>query len=296
MNKTFELHRLSMVIRWDILTNWKRHLGALAGLTISISIYCVLKLFSMRFWLFSDDVEQAAKQYQQSICMFYAVIAFIAFYILASCIFNNMKTKLQRESFLMLPAYNIEKFVARFLVMSIGGLVQLLAALILADVIQLIFSFIITPGFHTSITWPVLSHISSIPVPLSGNDWLKITSVYAFLLFAHSFATLGGAFYRKKPVLLTACTGILLCMILGYIINELGKLELSISLAMLTSAMVRWQTIVLRLPSLSFSWFWQPSTTGHPTRFSPACKLSATSGLTSKHFYAIRTFTNSIKI
>lgn len=223
MNKTFELHRLSMVIRWDILTNWKRHLGALAGLTISISVYCVLKLFSMRFWLCSDDVEQAAKQYQQSICMFYAVITFIAFYILASCIFNNMKTKLQRESFLMLPAYNIEKFVARFLVMSIGGLVQLLAALILADVIQLIFSFIITPGFHTSITWPVLSHISSIPVPLSGNDWLKITSIYAFLLFAHSFATLGGAFYRKKPVLLTACTGILLCMILGYIINELGE-------------------------------------------------------------------------
>lgn len=223
MNKNFDLHRLGMVIRWDILTNWTRHLGAIAGLTISISLYCVLKLFSMRFWIASPEVEQAAKQYQQSVCMFYAVIAFVAVYVLASCIFNNMKTKLQRESFLMLPAYNLEKFVARFLIMSIGGLVQLLAALIMADAIQLIFSFIITPGFHTSVTWPVLSHIFTVPVPLSGNDWLKMTTICAFLLFAHSFATIGGAFYRKMPVLLTACTGILLSMVLGYVINELGE-------------------------------------------------------------------------
>lgn len=226
MNKNFDLHRLGMVIRWDILTNWKRHLGAIAGLTIGISLYCVLKLFSMRFWLASPDVEQAAKQYQQSVCMFYAVIAFIAVYVLASCIFNNMKTKLQRESFLMLPANNQEKFVARFLIMSIGGLIQLLVALVLADVIQFIFSFIITPGFHTSITWPILSHIFTVQVQLSGNDWLKMTTLYAFLLFAHSFATIGGAFYRKKPVLLTACTGILLFLIFGYTGEALNDLRI----------------------------------------------------------------------
>lgn len=44
--KNFDLHRLSMVLRWDILTNWQRHLGATAGLTISISIYCVLRLLA----------------------------------------------------------------------------------------------------------------------------------------------------------------------------------------------------------------------------------------------------------
>lgn len=136
-----------MVLRWDILTNWQRHLGATAGLAIGLSIYCVLRLFSMRYWLNSTEVELASHQYQVSVCMFFSVIAFIAFYVLASCIFNNMKTKLQRESFLMLPACNLEKFVARLLMMSIGVLVQLFAAVILADVIQFIFSFIITPDF-----------------------------------------------------------------------------------------------------------------------------------------------------
>lgn len=222
MKKNFDLHRLSMVLRWDILTNWQRHLGATAGLAIGISIYCVLRLFSMRYWLNSTDVELAGHQYQVSVCMFFSVIAFIAFYVLASCIFNNMKTKLQRESFLMLPACNLEKFVARLLMMSIGVLVQLFAAAILADVIQFIFSFIITPDFHISITWAVLSHI--IPtIPPFDNDWLKWITLYSFILFSHSFATLGGTFYRKLPVLLTACTGILLSMILGYIINKLGE-------------------------------------------------------------------------
>lgn len=222
MKKDFDLHRLSMVLRWDILTNWQRHLGATAGLTISISIYCVLRLFSMRYWLNSTDVEQAGHQYQVSVCMFFSIIAFIAFYVLASCIFNNMKTKLQRESFLMLPACNLEKFVARLLMMSIGVLVQLFAAVILADVIQFIFSFIITPDFHISITWAVLSHIIPTIQPFD-NDWLKWITLYSFILFSHSFATLGGTFYRKLPVLLTACTGILLSMILGYIINKLGE-------------------------------------------------------------------------
>lgn len=211
-----------MVLRWDILTNWQRHLGATAGLAIGLSIYCVLRLFSMRYWLNSTEVELASHQYQVSVCMFFSVIAFIAFYVLASCIFNNMKTKLQRESFLMLPACNLEKFVARLLMMSIGVLVQLFAAVILADVIQFIFSFIITPDFHISITWAVLSHIIPTIHPFD-NDWLKWITLYSFILFSHSFATLGGTFYRKLPVLLTACTGILLSMILGYIINKLGE-------------------------------------------------------------------------
>ena len=52
---------------------------------------------------------------------------------------------------------------------------------------------------------------------------MKWITLYSFILFSHSFATLGGTFYRKLPVLLTACTGILLSMILGYIINKLGE-------------------------------------------------------------------------
>ena len=39
----------------------------------------------------------------------------------------------------------------------------------------------------------------------------------------HSFATLGGTFYRKMAPLLTFVTGLVLLMVLGYAINWLGK-------------------------------------------------------------------------
>ncbi len=231
MNKTFDLHRLGMVIRWDVLNNWTHNLGAIVGLAICFSFFNIIRLYNIsEFVSTSDNLEVLSKSYQQSACMFFVFISFMVIYVLASCIFRNMKTKLQRESFLMLPATNLEKYVARLLFMTIGGVIALLGALVVSDIIQIIFSFIITPGFHTSITWPVLSHFMSAihifpstDLLLSGNDWLKCIALSAFLLFVHSFFTLGGSFYRKLPALLTPCTGLVLCFIFVYILNELAE-------------------------------------------------------------------------
>ena len=105
MNKTFDLHRLGMVIRWDVLSSWAHNLGALAGLAISFSIFNIIRLYNISgFVSASDDLDALSKSYQQSATMFFGFISFMAIYVLASCIFRNMKTKLQRESFLMLPA------------------------------------------------------------------------------------------------------------------------------------------------------------------------------------------------
>lgn len=34
MKKNFDLHRLGMIIRWDVLNNWTHNLGVIAGLAI----------------------------------------------------------------------------------------------------------------------------------------------------------------------------------------------------------------------------------------------------------------------
>lgn len=210
-----------MVIRWDVLNNWTYNLGIIAGLAICFSIANIIRLYRISgFIAASHELDALTDSYKKSAYMFFGFISFMVIYVLASCIFRNMKTKLQRESFLMLPATNLEKYVARFLVVTVGGLVTLLGALVISDIIQLIFSFFITPSFHISLTWPVLSHTIFALSPID-NSWQTILEVYSFLIFAHSFATLGGAFYRKFPVLLTACTGLAFYLIFSYIINEL---------------------------------------------------------------------------
>lgn len=146
MKKNLDLNRLGMVIRWDVLNNWTYNLGIIAGLAICFSIANIIRLYRISgFIAASHELDALTDSYKKSAYMFFGFISFMVIYVLASCIFRNMKTKLQRESFLMLPATNLEKYVARFLVVTVGGLVTLLGALVISDIIQLIFSF-----FHHS--------------------------------------------------------------------------------------------------------------------------------------------------
>ena len=221
MNKTFDLHRLGMVVRWSILSEWKGFAGGIIGLGIAIALYCLISLFTIKA-LGESGYMVAEELYASRVYGFIGGMAFIAFYVLASCIFSNMKTKLKRENFLMLPASNLEKFVARILLTTAGAVVGIFCSLVIGDILQFLFSLFITPGFHASITWAVVKE-AALNLFSPTDNWLATIALYFFLLFAHSFATLGGTFYRKLPVLLTACTSIVLCIILGIIVNKLGE-------------------------------------------------------------------------
>lgn len=210
-----------MVVRWSILSEWKGFAGGIIGLGIAIALYCLISLFTIKA-LGESGHMVAEELYASRGCGFIGGIAFIAFYVLASCIFSNMKTKLKRENFLMLPASNLEKFVARILLTTAGAVVGIFCSLVIGDILQFLFSLFITPGFHASITWAVVKE-AALNLFSPTDNWLATIALYFFLLFAHSFATLGGTFYRKLPVLLTACTSIVLCIILGIIVNKLGE-------------------------------------------------------------------------
>ena len=45
MKKNFDLHRLGMIIRWDVLNNWTHNLGVIAGLAICFSITNIIRLY-----------------------------------------------------------------------------------------------------------------------------------------------------------------------------------------------------------------------------------------------------------
>lgn len=220
-----------MVVRWSILSEWKSFASGIIGLGIAIALYCIFSLFNNKIAL-ETGFMNAGEVYRSMVSSFMGGVSFIAFYVLASCIFSNMKTKLKRENFLMLPASNQEKFVARLSLTTIGAVVGIFCSLVIGDIIQLIFSFFITPSFHTCITWAVIK-AAVIGLAPSEVDWLAAIALYSFLLFAHSFATLGGTFYRKLPVLLTACTSVLLCIILGIVFSKLedtGLLNLNLNI------------------------------------------------------------------
>ena len=122
MNKTFDLHRFGMVLRWDLLTNRKSYFCSIAGLAIGIIMLSIPMLYNFPSSRVIRAGGDLSDYYRCSIVGFLAAIVILFFFISACNIFSNMKTKLQRESFMMLPANNLEKYAARFLMMSVGSI------------------------------------------------------------------------------------------------------------------------------------------------------------------------------
>ena len=163
--------------------------------------------------------------YEDSMTGFLATILIAFFFVSACNIFSNTKTKLQRENFLMLPANNLEKYAARFLMMSVGSILIMVIATLIGDFVQFVLSFFMTPGYHASIIGSSLSQIYKAATD-SGNDPISILAWHknidgalvgwSFLIMIYSFTLLGGTFFRKQPIILTAISGIIIFMIIGY--------------------------------------------------------------------------------
>ena len=231
MNKTFDLHRFGMVLRWDLLTNWKSYFYSIAGLAIGIIMLSISMLYSFPHSYFI--VERDLNYYYECRMTGFLAAIFILYIFISACnIFSNTKTKLQRESFMMLPANNLEKYAARFLMMSIGSIIMMLIATLIADFVQFVLSFFMTPGYHASIIGSSLSQIYKAATdagnnPISILAWqYKIDAAilgWSFLTMIYSFCLLGGTFFRKQPIILTAVSGIIIFMIIGYCGSELEE-------------------------------------------------------------------------
>ena len=226
MNKTFDLHRFGMVLRWDLLTNRKSYFYSMAGLAIGIIMLSISMLYSFPHSHYIVEGGDLSNYYEVRMTGFLAAIVILFFFISACNIFSNMKTKLQRESFMMLPANNLEKYAARFLMMSVGSILIMVIATLIADFVQFILSFFMTPGYHASIIGSSLRQIYEAAIDTTCNNPISILAWqskieaalvgWSFLIMIYSFTLLGGTFFRKQPIILTAVSGIIIYMIVGY--------------------------------------------------------------------------------
>ena len=231
MNKTFDLHRFGMVLRWDLLTNWKSYFYSIAGLAIGIIMLSISMLYSFPHSHFIVEGD-LGNYYEGNMTGFLSAIVILFFFISPCNIFSNMKTKLQRENFMMLPANNLEKYAARFLMMSVGSILMMLIATLIADFVQFVLSFFMTPGYHASIIGSSLSQIYKAATNTGDNPICILAGQYkidaailgwSFLTMIYSFCLLGGTFFRKQPIILTAVSGIIIFMIIGYCGSELEE-------------------------------------------------------------------------
>lgn len=222
-NNNFQFSRLLMVMRWDMFTNLKSYLNMMLGMTFALLPFFIMQLYqlSKQYQLFPDTIDLSYWGMSQYVLMIFS----IAMYMMATQIFMVMKTTGQREQFLMLPASNLEKYISRFLFSTLGAAVAMITAIVVSDLVQLIFSFLLLPGHHQSVCLSTMALLWKIwttfieSIDSTGALLLSLLIVTCGVL-VHSFFILCGTLFRKHTIVVSGILFIVMTYLVIYVIES----------------------------------------------------------------------------
>lgn len=222
-NNNFQFSRLLMVMRWDVFTNLKSYLNMMLGMTFALLPFFIMQLYqlSKQYQLFPDTIDLSYWGMSQYVLM----ISSIAMYMMATQIFMVMKTTGQREQFLMLPASNLEKYISRFLFSTLGAAVAMITAIVVSDLVQLIFSFVLLPGHHQSVCLSIMALLWKIWTTFiesidSAGALLLSLSIVTCGVLVHSFFILCGTLFRKHTIVVSGILFIVMIYLVIYVIES----------------------------------------------------------------------------
>ena len=136
MNNIFNIKRLGLAFRKDILEGRKRY--ALMFLTM-LGIIAVM--LTWNYWEHYDDVERYGNQntiiYTNKDILSYLSLMFGGFGIIfASTFASPMNSKLKKLSYLVSPSSNFEKYLTRWIIVTVAYIISFFIAMWVADAIR----------------------------------------------------------------------------------------------------------------------------------------------------------------
>lgn len=201
----FNMHRFLLVTKRDIMEDWKGNLTKGIGNYALYTIIMISLFINSHGMKFHDFIANMAEW----ILLFTSIV----FIFVSSDVLSPLSSKAKRISFLNLPATNLEKFVWRFLYVSVGFLAINLAAIILLDITHYLllplfslgegYANLLTPYLIAEIYDRITSiyfNVDGTPIDISA---ISVTTFLVMSLWAHSLYLVGGCIWQKHPVLRT---------------------------------------------------------------------------------------------
>lgn len=197
-----DIKRLAKVLQWNIIGNKREIRRSFIGL---VTAFCIITAAQcLGAWINHtttyDNTMSSAKFCYAGTCF--------AMLLWASQVCFNMATKTTFISYAMLPATNVEKYVANIIYQTVCRIAIAIAAFIVTDVLQAIISLVIA-GEANSLC---MCGISALQQFVNIKD---ILSLAVFYIFAHSTFALGGTFFRRRQFLLTSLMWVVVPFVLS---------------------------------------------------------------------------------
>ncbi|MDR1096718.1 MAG: hypothetical protein LBL57_01150 [Tannerella sp.] len=212
MNNTFDIKRFGFVFRKDLMENWKRY--TLLLLTM-LGIMAIVFIWpSLEYYSFFERNGRSYTDLNHNLLAF-ASLMFGGFGILfASTFMNPMNSKTKRGAWLVSPSSMLEKYLSRWLIVTVGYMIAFFAALWIVDMLRV--------GLCTA-RYPDLEvkFLDYTKLIVTGDGWKKreyvfekdlfiiVTSLY--FLFQSLFI-LGSTFWEKSSFIKTFTAGAIILL------------------------------------------------------------------------------------
>ena len=196
----FSFNRFGKLAKWS-LTN-DRSYFVRSFLQVLVILTLIFLGFTTQFFTFKINGETHAYEPCASIAM---IILFIDLIIGPSLMFQSMKSKHDRQTLLMLPASNLEKYVMRYSTWIIL-LPLYVMAFFGADLIQYLVNVLAGNEYVQFVTTKLFDMTSDTMKHLwTTQRRFMLTEFFVAMLWLHSVYALGGTFFRshKHAALLT---------------------------------------------------------------------------------------------
>lgn len=246
MYNSFSIKRCWQVLRWLMSVNRMMLLGMFAGTTVGIFLI-ELGMYVMT----SDPNPHVFIAHLAGFAIFLLVLSVILFVSLAFTKFTQLGTMQQRASFLMLPAMNLEKFLAVIFYVTVVCTIVAVLSFVIADGLRMgamaIWNQFQPLGYnyypdgnemHYTYWWSsVLPEI----VKYLSPDWVNASDIYSytlsyrvmsivsmgvFILFVHAHYILGATLLRRYSFVISSIV-LIMWMLLSFRIIIHFELPLS---------------------------------------------------------------------
>ena len=230
---SFSFNRFGKMLRWVLSVNKRRILYVMAASVVGVFMaeMILLKMSSPYFPF------KMLNQYGDVGAAVFAVTSLI----LVSTIVSGVNEKRKREAFLMLPASNLEKFLALMTYTSIVCVLGLFLAFVLGDSLRMAWFWISGPYTEAKVSYlddyyywwssaipEMVNRLTPNVLVADSCNWfylvMNLFVIAAIAVWTHSLLIIGGTLFRKYSFVISCLVFILFWVIF---VKTMHYLELS---------------------------------------------------------------------
>ena len=199
---SFDINRFGKALRWVISINFRSLLMWTLGLILGVFLGETL----VRAMITTTTPQETRTT---GILAGFFVVYIIIGVVVGICnLFVELNQKPRRQAFLMLPATNLEKFLAATVYATVSGFVMMHLSFVIGDTLRVVFRALFYGESWNSFIFPELAKMMSFDGLAAyhtlGYRLMGLAFFVCGLIWVHSFYTLGGTLFRKYTFVISS--------------------------------------------------------------------------------------------